>query len=121
MKQYYIGKWWGHIKLLGQHVTSYLQLLILLFTSITAYAEINKWTLDTWNILIPFWAFALVIIIVVLALVMFEYTLSWPSFFSVWNFQVWNHKNPLKEEIDKLHQEISELKGIINASTKRDN
>lgn len=119
MKQYYIGRWWGFIKLLGQHVTSYLQLLILAFTSITAYAEINRWLVAEWEVTIPFWAFILAIIVLVVCLILFEYTLSWPSFFSVWNKQIWEHKNPLKEKLENMQSEISEIKKLLEKNVTK--
>ena len=113
-----IGSWWGGIKLVGQHVTSYIQLIVLCFTSITAYSVIENWLLSN-GIHLSIWYFSGAIIIVLGLLVIFEYVVSFPSFFAMWNKQVWEHENPIKAELEKVHRELEEIrKELKNVTSK---
>lgn len=123
-KQYNIGSWWGSFKLLGQHVSSYVQFVNLGLLVITAYYTSISPYLHSVGINIPFIPFILIVVAGLLILFFLEYKLSFPSFFGVWNEQWWSHNNPMKNEVEKLHAEnarlsagIAELKAAIDKIT----
>jgi hypothetical protein len=118
MQQVNIGKWWGLFKLLGQNITSYVQYINMVLIALTAYATTISPYLHEHGIAIPIWAFGVVILTVLIIAFVFEWAVSFPSFFSVWNSQWWNHNNPMKAEVEKLHKEIAELKTLITSMQK---
>src|SRR3989304_2273903 len=100
-----MGEWWGGLKLVAQHAGIYIQIVTMGLAGLGAYTGLlNR------GINVPFWAFALTVIVLTLAVVAVEWEMGVPSTFSAWNKQWWEHDNPLKKEIAALHKEIAELR-----------
>ena len=105
-RQYYIGKWWGFFKLLTSHVVSYLNLVNFATTWIILYL-VGK------NDFAIMYGFGVGVALI--GLYVFEYKYSWGSYFSVWNQQIWDHKNPQREQLARLEKKLDYLimeKGI---------
>lgn len=117
MKQsHFLGAWWGNLKLVAQHTNLYIQIFILGFSGIAAYG-ILAGQLHEWGYKLPFWLFALAVLIILFTLAFLEWKLSLPSVFISWNRQWWKHKNPLREEVEGLHQKLDEIKDAIDVNT----
>ena len=106
-----LGMWLGAAKLVAQHANIYIQFLILSFSGVSAYYVVSQWLLDKGTQL-PFWVFALAVILVVLALMLFEWRLGLPSMFVAWNNQWWEHGNLLRREIKDMKEKLAEIDDI---------
>jgi len=109
----FLGIWWGAAKLVVQHANIYVQFLILAFSGVSAYYVMSQWLLSK-GLQLPFWVFALSVATVVLALVLFEWKLGLPSMFAAWNDQFWEHKNPLRKEVEELHKKLNEIRKVLD-------
>jgi len=107
------GLGWGVFKLLIQHTGAYIQMLILGFSSISAFYVLNQWTLETFSKSLPFTAFALAIVITIALLCFFEWKLGLPSTFIAWNNQWWEHRNPLRRKMERIEKDITEIKELL--------
>lgn len=108
MKQINIGSFLGSVKLLAQHVTPYLSIFTLGFAAISAYVTIAAWLRDQ-GIDFPFWIFLILLTVSIVLLFIFEYTVVFPSFFSAWNKQWWDHDNPMRKEMEDLSAKIDKV------------
>ena len=102
-----IGKWWGLGKLLAQHIMTYVQFIQLAMVGGTFYLVVTDKAPS-----IPIWLLALITVVLVLGMILFEWKFGWPSYFGVWNQQVWEHNNPLKKEIEAIRKELREIKKL---------
>jgi len=107
------GLGWGVFKLLIQHTGAYIQMLILGFSSISAFYVLNQWALETFGESIPFQLFVLSIFLLIAFLCFFEWKLGLPSTFIAWNNQWWEHRNPLKKEVAEMRKQLSEMKKLL--------
>lgn len=112
-----LGRWWGNLNTIAQHTNIYIQFLILAFSATSAYAVLMQ-TLHAWGYEMPFWMFALLVVLSIALLALFVWRLSIPSTFETWNFQWWNHGNFLKPKIEKLERDNIELKEQLNRIEK---
>ena len=103
-----LGALWGNLKLVAQHANIYIQLLILGFSGVSAYAVIGKWLLD-FGIQLKFWVFMLATLLIVIALTLFEWRFGVPSSFISWNHQWWEHRNPMRKELDEMNKKLDKL------------
>jgi len=108
MKQIDTGSFLGYMKLLAQQVFPYLQVLILLFTGISAYVPISAW-FSKQGIEFPFWMFVVVVFIIVIMVCLLEYFIIFPSYFNSVNKQTWEHENPVRKEFEKLNKRLDEM------------
>lgn len=112
MKQINTGKLIGSMKLLFQQITPYLNIFTLVFSAIAAYAVVAKTFLE-WGIQFPFWIFLLLLGIGLTMLLAFEYFIMFPSFFSSWNKQWWDHDNPMRKEMKEMREQMNRIeKGL---------
>lgn len=120
------GRWWGNIQTVAQHTNIYIQFMILGFSAVSAYGWISA-SLHQWGINMPFWLFAILVILGIVLMSLFAWSLTIPSTFATWNYQWWNNENPLRKKLEKrdkeidqqytiLLQEIAKLKKIIEES-----
>ncbi len=112
VKQIKIGGFVGSVKLLAQHVTPYLSVFTMVFAGIAAYVPIADW-FRGYGIDFPFWLFALLVAIGVAALFILEYMIIFPSFFSAWNKQWWDHDNPAKAELEDIKAQLKRIEGKL--------
>ena len=108
-----LGSWWGNLQLTGQHSGAFVQAIILAFSGTAAYGVISA-QLHEWGYSLPFWLFAVVISVILLGLGSFVWRMSMPSTFISWNYQWWNHRNPLRKEIADIKKELAEIKKVLD-------
>lgn len=120
MRQITTVKWWGKFKYLLQHITFYATIIILINTSIAAYTTgVDPW-LRQHNIQIPYLAFLIGIIVILLLALIFEYKLTLPGFHSVWNEQWWRHDNPMRQELEAMRKELKAIKKELKIQEEED-
>ena len=109
LRQKNIGDWWGGIKFVSSQVSLYVTVLNLVLLTITAYyTSISPW-LHGRAIAIPFWVFILSIVALLAVVMVIEYKMSLPSFFSFWNSQFYQHGNELRTDIEALQKGINRI------------
>lgn len=103
MKQVNVGPWWGRfLQSISQLslVVGLLNLFLLLMTMTTS--EGFRYFMTAHGLNIPMeWIFVAVAVLLVIALLL-AYKYSMASSFEVWNEQWWNHRNPLKDRIERI-------------------
>lgn len=102
MQQITTVKWWGKLKYILQQLTFYTTIMMLGFTSISAYTTGIQPYLEQHGINLPFAAFIAIIIFILIVAVLLEYKLTLPGFHSVWNEQWWRHDNPMRVILEKM-------------------
>lgn len=112
----FFGRKLGNITTIAQQSNIYIQMAILAFSSIGAYGVFQEGLSDKgYNI--PFWVFALVLIIGLAIMFLFVWKFAMHSTFATWNTQWWSHKNPLRARLDKREkledERYEELKKMI--------
>lgn len=112
-----LGRWWGNLNTIAQHTNIYIQFLILAFSATSAYAVLMQ-TLHQWGYEMPFWMFALLVILSIAILALFVWRLSIPSTFETWNYQWWHHGSFLKPKIEQLEKDNIEMKEQLNRIEK---
>ena len=108
MKQISTGRYLGVLKLVGQNIMPYLNIFTMVFAGIAAYIPISSWFLSQ-GIQFPFWAFMLIVAIGIFLLTILEYFIMFPSYFSSWNQQMWDHDSPIRTELAEIKQKLIEL------------
>lgn len=109
LKQKKIGSWWGGVKQSTAQLTMYVTFINLLLIAVTAWnTTLSEW-LAEFGIEIPFIVFALGILFILMAALLFEYKVSIPSFFSFWSAQFWEHDNPMRKKIEEIDKKLDEL------------
>ncbi len=110
LKQRNIGRWWGGLKYVAQHLTTYVTAINLALISVTAYYT----TLAPWfhehGWYIRFWHFELLLVISLASVFLLEYKIGLPSYFDFFNEQFYQHNNPLRQDMANLSQQVKELK-----------
>ncbi len=103
-----LGAWWGNFKLVAQHTNIYIQVFILAFSGTAAYGVISG-QLHEWGYTLPFWQFVVAVGSILFILALLEWKLSLPSAFISWNLQWWEHRNPLRKEIEEINTKLDTL------------
>lgn len=112
MKQISTGRYLGMLKLIGQNIMPYLSIFTLIFSGIAAYTPISSWFLGK-GLEFPFWAFLLVVVSGILSLTIFEYFIMFPSYFSSWNKQMWEHDSPVKQSLEELKSQLDSIEAKL--------
>lgn len=103
-----LGAAWGNLKLVAQHAGIYIQVMILGFTSVSAYAVISQWLLGM-GVQLRFWQFAMMAGALIAIATLFEWRFGLPSSFISWNRQWWDHRNPMREELKRINAKLDEI------------
>lgn len=99
------GAWWGNIQLTSQHANTFIQVFILAFSGTAAYGVIAD-ALHQWGYTLPFWQFVLAVVVCLMILLSFVWTIGMPSIFISWNRQWWNHRNPYRADYEKFKKQV---------------
>jgi len=116
--QYKGAKWWGMFKNLGQHVTFYVTGMVLMFSAMTAYSTTIFPYLSGKGVNLPFWAFAVTMVALLGVMMLFEYKVTLPSFFTFWNEQWWSHNNPLRAEMAEVNKRLDAIDDALGIEHK---
>ena len=103
-----LGAKWGNFQLTSQHSNTFIQAFILAFSGTAAYGVIKNVLLD-WGYYLPFWQFALGVVVVILCLLVAVWTIGMPSIFISWNRQWWEHQNPARKELEEINKKLDRL------------
>jgi len=104
---------YGRFRLLAQHLSFYAMMVTMVSAVITMWVTaLAPWLIDK-GIDPKLWMLVLAILFIFAVGVMFEYNVTFPSFYATWNEQMWKHDSPIKEEFKKLNKRIDELAELI--------
>jgi hypothetical protein len=113
MKQRNIGNWWGAFMTLAGRVSAYVSIINLVLLAIFAYPSVSGFISSYISIVIPFWAFMLIIVLLPFTMMMFEYIFGLPSFIAFNNQQAYKHGNPIRIDIEILKEDATEIRKIV--------
>lgn len=109
-KQTNIGNWWGAFRNLGSYVSFYITFINFFVLLINTYI---LGFLVKANLPIPIWLVIVIVAFVFISLLViamiFEHKYTVPSFMTYWNQQFWRHKNPLRDEIEKMQKQLDRI------------
>ena len=103
----------GALKTLLARSTFYISILNFAMLAGTSYVIVVKGIID-----IPFWIFLLAISGIVMIAMVFEYMVMLPSETAFLNWQVYEHGNPMRYDLEHIKKEIKEIKKIIKEKEK---
>jgi len=106
-QQYDIGSWWGAAKSTFSNAAIYMSIFNTAMIIPMAYITwISPW-LQSFHISIPFWIFAVAVLVGGIAVMLFEYKVSTPSIYSFSNEQLWKHDNPMRNKLNNIEKRMS--------------
>jgi len=103
-----IVKWWGNFRYIATHITFYSTILILAMTATTAYnTTIKLWMKVYLGVDLQYYIFILLIVIFVLGAVIFEWKVTLPGYFRVFNEQMYKHDNPIRRDLELIKKKLN--------------
>ena len=82
--------------------------MIFSFSGVSAYGVLLQ---RGYNI--PFWVFLVLTFSGIAAMALFVWKFTMHSTFSAWNYQWWEHDNPMRKEVEEIKKELAEIKKLI--------
>jgi hypothetical protein len=105
--------WLGKLKFLGTHISVYVTSLTLAFTATSAYTVAIQPFLESIGIALPFIVYLLIIVVALILLLIFEYKIVLPGFFSLSNKQWYEHDNPMVADIKELKTKLEGIEALL--------
>jgi len=105
--------WLGKVKFLGTHISVYVTSLTLVFTATSAYTVAIQPFLESIGIALPFIVYLLIIVVALILLLIFEYKIVLPGFFSLSNKQWYEHDNPMVADIKDLKTKLEGMETLL--------
>jgi len=99
----------GAIKNVLSRSTFYISILNFFMIIATSYVVVIQKYFP-----LPFWCFLLVLILLVIGIMVFDYIIMLPSEISFMNWQTYEHNNPLREDLEKLDKKVNQILSKIN-------
>lgn len=87
----------------------YISLLNFIMLALTTYTVVVRDVIE-----IPFYMFILGLIVLVCVSLLFEYCIVLPSETAFMNKQVYEHGNPVRDDLQELKGTLQELKNILH-------
>lgn len=98
----------GALKTLLARSTFYISIVNFAMLAGTSYVIVVKGIID-----IPFWIFLLAISLVIGIAMVFEYVIMMPSEIAFTNWQIYEHNNPIRYDLEYIKKEIENIKEMI--------
>lgn len=98
----------GALKNILARSTFYISIINFAMLAGTTYVIVVKGI-----VAVPFWIFLLAIIGVVMLAMVFEYVIMMPSEIAFTNWQVYEHNNPIRYDLEHIKKEIENIKEIM--------
>lgn len=98
----------GALRTLFARTTFYISIINFAMLAGTSYVIVVKGVVD-----VPFWIFLLAISLVVGIAMIFEYVIMMPSEIAFNNWQVYEHNNPIRYDLEHIKKEIENIKEMI--------
>ena len=95
----------GAIKNILARSTFYISILNFAMLAVTSYSVV------VWKVLpISFWLFFLILVLMIVGMMIFDYTIMLPSEMSFMNWQAYKHNNPIRKDLEEIKEKLEELK-----------
>lgn len=114
LNQVNTGQWWGGFKALISSASSYASWTSMAMQAIVLYTVTSP-VMNEKNISIPFWLFCLMIVILAISILIFEWKVTIPSAMRFTNAQTAKHDSPIYQNTVELlaqNKKIMEKLGI---------
>jgi hypothetical protein len=109
LKQENTGQWWGGFKAVVSSSSSYASWVSMGMQAVVLYTVTSP-TMNEKNIAIPFWVFCLVLGILAISILMFEWKVTIPSAVRFTNAQAYKHDNPIRTDLEHIKSDIELIK-----------
>lgn len=103
-KQRRVGKFIGGLKELFARISFYISIINFIQVTVMAYYTTIRNVSD-----ISFTLYLLILAILILAVMIFEYTIVMPSQIAFLNWQVYTHDNPIRRDLEKVMAKLEEI------------
>jgi Zn-dependent membrane protease YugP len=113
LKQRNIGTLFGTAKIIIGQVTPYVSWISLGLVGIMSFYTTISPMFTNWGILLPFWVFLLVLGVIIIGVAIMEWVFMLPSYYGASNVQSWEHENPQRDKLEKIEQDIAEIKQML--------
>ena len=101
-------KYIGAMKNLFGRTTFYISIINFAMLAGTTYVIVVKGIVS-----VPFWVFLLGISGIVAIAMVFEYVIMMPSEIAFTNWQVYEHNNPIRYDLEHIKKEMDEIKEML--------
>lgn len=108
-KQYNMGSWIGGLKDLIMRVLLYVAIINFVLIVATAYHTTLRETLQVWIPWLTFPMFLGSLVVLLLLVMVLEYKIVLPSTWSFVNRQQYEHKSPIKEQLDRIEKMLADI------------
>lgn len=110
------SKWLGKVKFIGTHISVYVTALTLVFSATSTYSvSIVPFLIDNGIPELPFVFYIAAIALFLGILLIFEYKVMIPGFFSLSNKQWYEHDNPMVADIKELKDQLNRIEKLLEA------
>jgi len=113
-RQYNLGPWLGGLKDLLIRVLPYISMVNFVLIGVTAYHTTLGPFFEVHLPWMSIWAFMGGILFMVILLMVIEYKVILPSYFTFFNKQQYEHKNPIRGDLEEIKKEIKRLEDKID-------
>ncbi len=107
-----VGMAWGGFKALLSSASSYASWISLAIQITVFYTVVLPYVKDVIDL--PFWLFMLIVVIVGVLVLLFEWKVTIPSSLKFSNKQSYIHDNPIRKDIADLQKDIDLIKEKLN-------
>jgi len=109
LRQENTGQWWGGFKATVSSASSYASWVSMGMQAVVLYTVTSP-TMNEKNISIPFWVFCLVIAVMAISILIFEWKVTIPSAVRFTNAQAYRHDNPIRADLEEIKSDIAKIK-----------
>jgi hypothetical protein len=113
LKQRNIGTVFGMAKIIIGQVTPYISWVSLGLVGIMSFYTTISPMFTNWGISFPFWAFLLVLAVIIIGVTIMEWIFMLPSYYGASNVQSWEHENPQRELLEDMDKRIKKIEGLL--------
>ena len=104
-----VGMGWGGFKAIISSASGYASWISLAMQSVVLYTVLTPY-MQTRDIEIPFWCFALMLVALAITVMLFEWKVTIPSAMKFTNSQQYKHDNPIRHDIERLQKDMDKIK-----------
>lgn len=104
-----VGMAWGGFKAIISSASGYASWISLAMQAVVLYTVLTPY-MQTRDIELPFWCFVLILFVLVICVMLFEWKVTIPSVMKFSNAQQYKHDNPIRKDLEQLKNDMELIK-----------